>query len=391
MRLPCPTECCRGIVRAKIIVFPEFSNMQIGLSVLLFLCLLMYFDNQKKRRYLLWASVCLCLLTLSYPSCIIVYFPATVLLTLYSGEKWKDVVLFSAFCFFQGMAYVLFFIRRMSVTELISNVRNIIEADSAHGVGKVDTQRYFFLLNRGCIWLAGCLGMTLFAGIFLRFVLHKKMGSKLILIFATMIAISDIVVIRDMATYSIVYIMIILWGITAIKYCNALERKIYITGLLISTGTVMATFLLTNLEILSVAAYMILGVMVSFIPISKWSNKNIGFSDMIFRQGILILFCAMLLLRRGVTFRRTGLIYANIFDLGGVIRSGPAAGIVTDYFDAYVANCDMEDWEKYVNPQDRLLLVGNTVVNAMPYLYQNTVISIHSTISTPTYDEKLLE
>lgn len=60
----------------------------------------------------------------------------------------------------------------------------------------------------------------------------------------------------------------------------------------------------------------------------------------------------------------------------------------TSYAD--VANCDMEDWEKYVNPQGRLLLVGDNV-GVMPYLYQDTVISIHSTICTPTYDEKLLE
>lgn len=86
------------VFRAKQSVFPEFSNMQICFSVLLFLFLLKFFRNQEKRSNLVIAAIFLCLEILSYPACIIVFLGVLALLYALSKRKWQNIALFSGIC-----------------------------------------------------------------------------------------------------------------------------------------------------------------------------------------------------------------------------------------------------------------------------------------------------
>lgn len=88
--------------RPKGIVFPEFSNMMIWFSVFLFLCFLLFLEDQRKTRWLIAASVCIGLLVISYPSCLVVYFFVIAILTLYTDKKLINAVLFTVSCFIQG-------------------------------------------------------------------------------------------------------------------------------------------------------------------------------------------------------------------------------------------------------------------------------------------------
>lgn len=53
-------------------------------------------------------------------------------------------------------------------------------------------------------------------------------------------------------------------------------------------------------------------------------------------------------------------------------------------------NADMEEWPGHVRPGDRVLIVAEGVTGSLKYLYEDVTICIDSTISTPTYSEKLL-
>lgn len=147
----------------------------------------------------------------------------------------------------------------------------------------------------------------------------------------------------------------------------------------------MATFMLTNEpDILSVAAYLVLAIMVSFIPIGRWFQKNKT-------ANLLILFCATVIVHRGLIAKTLDGLPSNLSDLRGIVRSGPAVGLVSNYMGAYEINCNMEDWDQFVRPGDRLMMVEDSGINPMAYMYQDVSVSIHSTICTPTYDEMLLK
>lgn len=146
--------------RPKGIVFPEFSNMQIGFSVLLFLCLLLFLESQDQKKWLVAASVCLSLEILSYPSCLIIYFCVVIILYLYTEKRYKNIALFTISCLGQGICYILFFLRRMGLHELISSLANMIGSDTSHNQKIIDTKSYFEYFNWGMLRLITCLAIA---------------------------------------------------------------------------------------------------------------------------------------------------------------------------------------------------------------------------------------
>ncbi len=174
------------------------------------------------------------------------------------------------------------------------------------------------------------------------------------------------------------------------KLCQKRERLIVCMGLMISAGSFLATMLLTNLDLLTVVRYLVVGVAVSFIPLAhlldgQYSKDVSEYA----RYFLLIMLLAVTIFQRGFMFKGDSGKGYNLLDVGGIIKSGPEFGIVTDYFTAYSKNQSMKDWETYIKPGDSLLLV-NTSVESAAYLYEDIVISNPSTISTPTYSEELL-
>lgn len=381
------------IVRPKSIVFPEYSNMQIWFAMLLFLCLLHFFDEPKKK-WLLAASVCQCLLVLSYPSCLIVYFPVILILYLYTEKKARNIIFFSAACLAQGMCYILYFAIRVGIGELVLSVKNIVESDSSHGGIAIGGEYYFTFLLRGCVWLICCFGAAVVAGGVWYLVRRGSLKSKVLFISGIIMLLSDVAwafFYREPYTYLIAYILLLLLGIGGVKYCNEEEKRVYVTGVLLSLGAFISTMLLTNLDFLSIVAYVVLSVAVSFVPLEKWMRKNMAFSSLLLKRGVLLSILAMILLHRGIMVKSMSGWYTNLLDLGGIVKAGPAMGIVTDYMGAYETNCDVEDWDIYIKDGDRLLLVAENVVNTLAYTYRDVTVGIHSTICTPTYDDKLLE
>ena len=78
-------------------------------------------------------------------------------------------------------------------------------------------------------------------------------------------------------------------------------------------------------------------------------------------------------------------------DVETIIRTGPSLGIVCDYMTYYQSTADLEDHKQYVEPGDKLLLVGGWLMDSMEFLYSDGEISNYSTIDTPIYNEQLLE
>lgn len=390
--------------RPKGIVFPEFSNMQIGFSVLLFLCLLLYFADQSKKHYLIFASVCLCLMILSYPSCLVLYPVVLALLYIYGQRRFFSTVFFSICCFLQGMCYVLYFAVRIGFDGLFTGIRNLVEADSTHSGSMLGRPGYFSFFNQGCVWLACCLAASLLLTAIIQGVTRKRGKQRqnsfkgdLLIIFSLLVFFSEIVrslVYRDRYTYITVFLLIILLGSFGVKLCDAMEKQIYVLGMLISAGSFLATFLLSNLDFLSIAAYLVLAVMVSLIPLGRWLDKNIASVKKVVKKSLILLFCAMIIMHRGIIIKTAGTLGISLLDLlelRGMIRSGPPLGIVSYYMGAHEPNTNGREWGQFVFPGDRLLVIGSADVNNIMYLYTDVEICIHSTISTPTYDEKLLE
>ena len=84
--------------------------------------------------------------------------------------------------------------------------------------------------------------------------------------------------------------------------------------------------------------------------------------------------------------------YNNVLQSRGIMREGPAAGIISDYMNAYIYNSDYEDWQSYIQDGDRVLIMVDLMnLSTIQYLFKDVEISHFSTVNPTAYDERLLE
>lgn len=390
-----------GVVRPKDILFPEFSNMQLWFSVLLFLCVLTYISDQSRKERLILASICLCLQIISYPSCVIVYVPVIVVLYLYTSRKWKNILTFTCSCAVQGCAYILYFWIRIG-EDFWKNIIKIVVGDESHSsVKEFDAGYYLAFLGKGLTILGICFVLALLVEWVIgrkrlreRFCYSENRGCRIFLAFLVLFCVADVICIfvaSDNFSGAIIYLVLVVAAFFGLKYCNDTEKMVAVAGMSISLTSFLATMMLTNLNFISIVKYMILAVMVSFIPIFRMVENRVAAHGKEIGYSILLLFCAVMVLRKGIIVKTIYISGDNLTCLGGIIRSGPAMGLVTDYMGAYVNNTTMEEWKEYVKPGDNLLIVGGELLSTIGYVYEDVQVSIPSTICTPTYNEMMLE
>ena len=383
-------------VRPKDIVLPEFSNMQIWFSVLLFLSLLYYLEHQNKKKWLILSSVFLCLEVISYPSCIIVWFAVAVLLWIYSATKWKDILLFTVACSIQGCAYIGYFVIRMGgIMPLVETLYAIVSSDVSHQkdggflLSFLGTKILFSFL-----WLA--LGILVAVVICKLLELRKKVEQKremVILLIWIVLMVSLLirgVLWSNHESHVVLYPFIMIWALGLAKHCDEQERRIVYAGIVISVTSVVATALLTNLDLSSTLMYLVLGIVVSLIPLGKLKPMGLIVGRRTLRFEVVFLICMIVLFQRSIVVKTSGG-FTNPLKIGGIVRSGPSVGILTDYMGALVRNTTFEEWDEFIQEGDNILLVERDAMSVIGYLYGDTYVSAPSTICTPTFDETLLE
>ncbi len=393
-------------VRPKDFIMLEFSNMQVYFAVLLFCCLFRYLLQQKKWIWLVGAAVCLCLEVLAYPSCLLVYLPVVVILFRYAEKKRCSIAIFSSVCATGGIGFVSYFVLRMGWRQFLFCIQKIIQGDGSHK--QTIGQRLIVYLDNawdmiGVLVLCGVIGIALCAIGILFFkkkrgegergnVSAREIGYLFVCAFFVALCgyhfISNLLV-MERFLYLTIYIPIVIWACCSLKECNAIEKIIFIMGSAISGTCVVATLLLTNLSILTSIAYYVLGIMVALIPIGK-KLCSIKAGNLC----LLFIFIMVTLFRNGYIMRPMNSYNISIFGLENMVRTGPAIGICSNYLGPYIIDSTVAEWEKYVEPGDRVMVVkGDELVAtyALAYLYENVEICVGSTTSTPTYDETLLD
>lgn len=162
------------------------------------------------------------------------------------------------------------------------------------------------------------------------------------------------------------------------------EKTVWLTGNLFALCSFLSTWLLTDLGLITMAAYMVLGGVVSLAALRHRKKQIWAF---------LLSVCALVTVHRGLVvwgYANKGNVWM-VQDVQTIVRSGPSAGVVCDYMTYYQITCDAEDHRRFVSPEDSLLLVGGWLIDSMEFLLTDADISNYSTIDTPVYNERLLD
>lgn len=377
------------IFRAKQTPFPDFANLQIGFSVLVFICLVKFLQAQEKWYYLCLAGVCLCLEVLSYPSCILAYVPVVVILFAKAKKKWASVGIFTATCGVIGVVYVGYFILRIGMSGFIVNLTNIFYADS-HSSDSITLYSYFYGFVLGLVWLGVAALIAIFICKLCKWIWKKEV--EVLPVFGLLLLISEVGMlflqkktgIDWTCTFYIIPVFLMVFGLFFYKQMEESERTIWLVGMLLSIASFVATWTLTDLGLITIVAYMVLGGVVSFLPLRHAKKQAVIF---------LLAVCTLVTIHRGLVvwgYANKGNVWM-VQDMETIVRSGPSLGIMCDYMTYYQITCDEEDHPKFVAPEDTFLMVGGWLIDSMEFLLTNADISNYSTIDTPIYNERMLE
>ncbi len=386
-----------SLVSPKDVPLPDYSNMQIWFGMLLCITFFMYYKESKKK-YLILSAVFLCAMILSYPSCILVFIGIVGLL-LYLHKK-QGIFIFTTTCLFLGIIYLGFIFSNISIADFMLVIQNMLAIETSHAMGVIEK---FMLYLTDIVKISGILGVLYAISHSLVWALNrrKKIDDKEynrllnniifclltlgVSLYTTLFFKSD-----WRFYYSIVFICVITIGI---QYAKTMSKDTFIFYLccnVVSFIGFLATMLLTNLEIIVSVPYLLISVVSAFLPISA-ALKQYDFSGLFntLKKAVIVSFIMFLAFRNIYIIRPMWKYMNTIFEIEGIVKSGPAIGIMSTYMGPYMQNETIKEWEQYIEKDDTIFLIGGSL-DTLGYLYADTNVGAPSLVPTPGYNENIL-
>lgn len=387
------------LVSPKDIPTPDYTNMQMWFSMLLCITMFLYYRKQKKY-WLVLSAMWLCGAVLSYPSCLILFL-GVVFLLLYRKDK-TGCVIFGASCFFAGVLYLCFVFKQVSFDDFIYTIQNMLSIETSHSTGLID--KFFAYLKDGAEIVVVFLIAYAVSHVVISVVRSKKESAEdkefdkvltdaLFFLFILLISTYTVVFWSEYIRYcySLVFIAIILIGTRYIKKLSGDKYYFYLCGTVISLLQFVATLLLTNLQVIASVPYLLIAVIVAFLPISEGMKPiNDRENQRFLKAAVLICAAIFLTFRNAYIIRPMNGDVSSIMEIAGIVKSGPAVGIVSEYMGPYMQNESIKEWQQYIETGDSIYLIGGSL-DTLGYLYSDTIIAAPSLVPTPGYNESILE
>lgn len=428
----------------KQIMLPEFGIMQVWFYTLLSLFLIQYYHTDRKKRYLILAAVSLALTILSYPSCLILYPFVLVCLARLSGkDRWRDMGIFTLVCGICAAGYLGMLLLHTTPSGLMDSLSHILNGDVTHKSSLWDKFQFFLLkaLYELALWLGCWLLATAVAK-------WKKLESGikdcLIILFSCVVQLFYWIVLNS--GYESMHIHLI--AITAAGlhvHAKSLRENIHAGstqggasaalsrsdvpsgstqggasaalsradacagslqgkrpgtedaallryGIWGAVLCLLAVVYLTDISLTESIPHAMPAAFYSaaLLILGLEKSQNSIYSKWVW--GVLTVWCLTAIFGKAYTLRANA-DYSNVLQSGGIMKEGPAAGIISNYISAYIYNCDYEDWQEYLRDGDRVLIMADQVNNlgTIQYLFKDVEISHFSIVNGTIYDERLLE
>lgn len=385
------------VVSPKDVPLPEYANMQMWFSMLLCIMLFLHYKT-RKARFVILAAICLCGVVLSYPSCLIV-FVGVMCLLLYYGEK-KDAYIFGVTCFLVGALYLIFIFQNISFSDFCISIQNMLNIETSHAMGFVE-KSFNYLKSFAKIVIVMGISYGISFGLTRAIRKIKNDGNNKdfykvltdILFFGMILFISLYTVIFFQKfvryCYSFIFIGIIFIGTHYVKKLSTDKYYLYLCGTVISLLQFVATLILTNLQLMASVPYLLIALIVAFLPISEALKlaEMEGMKKKL-KVGVMFCFASFLVFRNAYIIRPMSLYVSTIGDIGGIVKEGPAIGIISEYMGPYIQNESMKEWKQYIQDGDIIYLVGGEL-GTMGYMYADTIFGGPSLVPTPGYNESI--
>lgn len=373
------------IFRPKFTPFPEFSNMQYAFSVIIWLLLIKYFDNQKKKCMVVVTALVLCLQVLSYPGTLVTYVILSGIIFIYGKDKLKDFLILTGTCGLVGASYIAYFAIKIGLSRFVDNIRNILNADS-HALGKYVTKS-FALTSLGfpLLWVVCSLALA----IIVSFIMWKKTAHKWFWpVFGGSLIAFDILFAFFVkgpnakfflrAIYLVPAIMIIA-ALVRIHDLSENDKFSFILGFALSAGSFLAALISSDLGAIWNLAFLCFGGVVSFLVYGR--NKKM----MVW--GFLI--CAVVVAHRGLYIHSfaESVGRVKVWEIESRYQSGPNKGIVCDLGNVYRTKHNEAEHKLFITPDDTVLLVSGIWIDCDEYILMDADIANPNTVGAQNFND----
>ena len=217
--------------------------------------------------------------------------------------------------------------------------------------------------------------------------------------------------------YALLLIGLMMTGYRYRKLLSDKSRMLYRILSIFSVLNFLSTILLTNLNLAASFPYLLVGAVAALIPLasgvraaketavagddlgdvktlpansgkefSKNPDKNYGISALC-RFTVIIVF-GFLVARSCILIQPLSGEIPTLFQIRGLVKHGPATGIVTSYMGAYMQNESYAEWQDLVPEGSKIYLVGDAV-DVLGYLYKESEVAGPSTVPTPGYNDSI--
>ena len=387
----------------KCIFIPEYSNLHIWFLSLLCVSLLWYCGAESplkgKNWLLLMAGFWMTCDVLAYPSMVLL-FPVCVLFLMVKekGRAWKVCGLFTLPCVISALALVAYISSYMSWEQILQVLPHIL-GDGSHEVTFGEKMSLWGeALMTGAI-VCTVAGLLAVAATWVCVKMLEKRGRaqdrKVWFLFFFVVALVDAQVITWLfgqynATYlQLQYLMIPLLGIYAYtQNKNKTQAKEGLWIVILALISYIAVIVLSNWQPMNLNTYLVLGVVGGMLGLWNYFSRIGEHNARKLVQGLMLIL--VLGNAFGYSYRIIGGDegYSTVLDIRGYNHDSVRKGILTNYMTSYRYNKNLEIWEEAVPAGSKLMYVG---MSQFYYMLGDCVVACPSTISTPTYDESLLE
>ncbi len=387
------------VFKAKQTPLLEFSNLEIGFSILLFCTLIRYFKLLKANRskvkrilLLLASSVFTAMQILSYPSCILTVIAVIFILAIgknTAATKFKAICVYLGGLVLIGGIYGGYFLVTIGFGKMIEIAKLIISSDTHSTMARFGAMWYGIIYAVAGVAVGGLLALIIHFCLGALIKPLKKV-SFLTTWAACCTATEVVLVVFQRKTgidwtcsFYIIPLLLMLLGIVAFKKMSEEERKIWLMGSGLSIVSCVATALLSDLGIITMVAYLVLGGAVSFITLKYicMDHKALAY---------IVILC--ILFHRGMVLWGYGNINNNViltYEARNIIKSGAATGIVCDKDTRARSGAELEDFANFTNENDKVFVVGKWLYDPIIFVNHGAEISNYSTIDTPYYGESI--
>ncbi len=372
------------LILPKWIQTPDFSNILIWSSICLLMCLFRLYSGDCETAF--WSvltGIFTCTAILAYPSCVLAS-PFILIAVYFAGkEKGKKSVIYTLItCAVFGAVYIIVFLTKMSASDLIFGIKQMV-SDGSHSSMADKTA---WILTELKSWIIPIIVITAVtgAGCFFYQKVNKEKGKAvnfgLIMLIVSIIYQLIYWLIPSNLYFNrpLLYFYIALGvGIAALKN----DKKLMWVFIIPNIAVWLCVMLVTNTGFRVTGAFLMPCIILALVTICEEKKLPVARLSMVLM--VFILFFA-----RGYLVIENSGYKESVQYVKQKVLSGPADSIYCVYNDGFSYNTAAELLSEYGEPGDVLLVAGS---HSLWYMLGDYKMGTYSTISTPTFDERLPE